>query len=84
LHRERLDGFIPRIAQATDSVLQRRKQRIDALAQLVDVLNPVATLRRGYTITRIDGHALKSAADAPSGAVMETYFPDGTIKSEVK
>ncbi|MCI5627392.1 MAG: exodeoxyribonuclease VII large subunit [Porphyromonadaceae bacterium] len=84
LHRERLEGIIPRLRQAADNALQQRKQRIDALSRLVDVLNPVATLRRGYTITRIDGHALKSAADATSGAVMETYFPDGTIKSEVK
>ena len=84
LHRERLEAFIPRISQSAAAAIQRQQQRIASISQLVDVLNPAATLRRGYTITRIDGHALKSAADAKPGAVIKTFFPDGTITSEVK
>ncbi len=44
----------------------------------------MATLKRGYTITRIDGHAVTSASQLQPGAIIETIFPDGTAISEIK
>lgn len=55
--------------------------RIDSTERLIRVLGPEATLRRGYSITRIDGHALRTAKDIPPGTIMETILPDGSIIS---
>ena len=57
--------------------------RLDAMERLIKVLSPEATLRRGYSITRVDGHALRSAANIPAGTVIETVLPDGTLTSTI-
>lgn len=57
--------------------------RLDAMERLIKVLSPEATLRRGYSITRVDGHALRSAANIPPGTVIETVLPDGTFTSTI-
>ncbi len=72
------------VKEATRNRLQRENSRLDAAASLLDALSPMATLKRGYTITRIDGHAVTSASQLQPGAIIETIFPDGTATSEIK
>lgn len=55
--------------------------RLDAMRKLIEVLSPEATLRRGYSITRVAGKALRSANAVPLGTILETILPDGTITS---
>lgn len=54
-----------------------RRQRLDAVSQLLEALSPAATLRRGYSITRVDGHAVRSAADVAPGLQLTTTVADG-------
>ncbi|MDE6629746.1 MAG: exodeoxyribonuclease VII large subunit [Muribaculaceae bacterium] len=77
----RLDMTWRGIAGAASQCLAARSQRLNAMAELLKALSPEATLRRGYSITRVGGHAVSSAADVPKGAVMETTFADGTVTS---
>ena len=52
---------------------------------LLEALSPQATLKRGYTITKIDGVALKSAkAEIISGTRIVTCLHDGEIVSIIK
>lgn len=80
--RLRLDNYATNLRQALDVAITRERCRLDGDAKLVEVLSPQATLARGYTITRIDGHAVKSVADVPQGAIIETILADGTVLSE--
>ncbi len=80
----RLDMTLQAVKEATRNRLQRANSRLDAAASLLDALSPMATLKRGYTITRIDGHAVTSASQLQPGAIIETIFPDGTAISEIK
>ena len=80
----RLDMTLQAVKEATRNRLQRANSRLDAAASLLDALSPMATLNRGYTITRIDGHAVTSASQLHPGAIIETIFPDGTAISEIK
>lgn len=79
----RLDTAAARLAAAPSTIIERRRSCLDTIGQLIDVLSPDATLRRGYSITRIDGHAITSVDDAPSGAVIETTLADGTVRSNI-
>ncbi len=79
----RLDTAAARLAAAPSTIIERRRSRLDAIGQLIAVLSPDATLRRGYSITRIDGHAITSVGAAPSGAVIETTLADGTVRSNI-
>lgn len=78
---ERLSMTGRALANAASNLLARRGQALDASEKLLDALSPMATLRRGYSITRVDGHAVTSAADVGPDTVIETTLADGTIKS---
>ncbi|MDE7119200.1 MAG: exodeoxyribonuclease VII large subunit [Muribaculaceae bacterium] len=69
------------LATAAETLIARRRQGLDASEKLLEALSPMATLKRGYSITRIDGHAITSAAGIAPGTVIETTLADGTIIS---
>lgn len=77
----RLDMFREGVTSAGRSALQRQTERLKAREELLEVLSPMATLRRGYSITRIGGKAVSSVAAVPPGAVVETTLADGTFLS---
>lgn len=64
--------------------LARRRDSLDAAARLIDALSPQATLRRGFSITRRDGHALTDPAAIRTGDVIETTLAEGIITSIAK
>lgn len=79
----RLKALESTLAQATAAAVQRSAMRLDAAAGMIDVLSPQATLRRGYSITRVNGHAVTDASSLPAGAVIETLFSTGSAISTV-
>ena len=84
-NRQRLGPEIPAaITAAVRSTFARANERLGALGVLLDTLSPEATLRRGYTITRVDGHAVTAADPLAPGTVITTTFAGGrTSKSTI-
>lgn len=81
-HRRRVgDETASIIAQSIDNNIGRRRDRLTALAELLETLSPEATLRRGFSITRIDGHAITDPAQAPPGSTLHTILASGSITS---
>lgn len=78
-----LDMAAERLSAATASLIERRRARLDTISQLIDVLSPEATLRRGYSITRLNGHAVTSAAQLSAGDTIETRLADGCVSSNI-
>ena len=71
------------IASAARASLLRRRDRLDALGEILNALSPEATLRRGYSITRYNGRAITDGDTVQAGAIVETVFARGrTIYSE--
>lgn len=86
VERERLrvgQPLVDTIATATANITSRQRDRLKALSELLDTLSPEATLRRGFSITRINGHAVTSTDQAAAGDVLETTLAAGTITSTV-
>lgn len=73
-----------RVAMAADMAMHKASSRIENLAGLVDALSPANTLRRGYSVTRVDGRAVTSASALRPGSVIETELADGRVASVVK
>ena len=72
------------IRTAVSTALRRRSDRLDAMEELLDALSPEATLRRGYSITRWQGHAVTDGNLLPEGAEIITTFASGNeVKSTV-
>lgn len=83
-NRRRLGPEIPpAIAAAVTNTLARAKDRLDAIGVLIDTLAPEATLRRGYSITRVDGHAVTDADALTPGMVLTTTFAKGGTKQSI-
>lgn len=78
---ERLDITASSIPQMLEARLAREQERLSSRQALLDALSPVATLKRGYTITRVNGKAITSADGVASGTEIQTIFADGSVKS---
>lgn len=77
--RARLDMIAANLAAASSNQFRRQAERLDASEKLLEVLSPASTLARGYSITRIDGHAVSSVKDIPLGALLEITLADGSF-----
>lgn len=66
---------------AIDNLIARRRDKLASYTSLVEVLSPMATLKRGYTITRIGGKAVTSAHAVAPGEKIVTIFSDGKTES---
>lgn len=71
------------IATATTGVLTRESDRMNGRQQLLQALSPAATLARGYSITTVNGHALRSIDALTPGSTVTTTLADGSFTSTV-
>ncbi|WP_406535388.1 exodeoxyribonuclease VII large subunit [Methanobrevibacter sp.] len=49
----------------------------------LNVLNPLLTLKRGYTLAKVEGKVVSSAKDVKSGDELDVEFNDGAINTRV-
>lgn len=83
--RDRLSSrYAQDIRAAVAEQLRVRRLRLDALSDVLEALSPEATLRRGYSITRVNGRAVTDAAAIGSGVEVTTTLAHGTIISITK
>ncbi len=78
---QRLDGLAQRLQMLSSGAVSRQRALLESKKSLLDALSPQATLKRGYTITLVDGVALKSAKDVSPGMKLITCMHDGEIVS---
>lgn len=71
------------IRRATEVLISRQRERLSHLQETTALLSPQNVLARGYSITRVDGRALRSATDAPAGTELKTQLATGEITSTV-
>lgn len=71
------------IMKNPDELIRMKREpylrNVDKLA----VLNPLLTLKRGYTLTRVEGKVVSSAKDVKSGDKLDVEFDDGTVNTRV-
>ncbi len=72
-----------RLDTAANKIMRSHSDNLKRYEEMVRLLDPGYTLRRGYSITRVNGHAITDASRITKGTVIETRLADGSIKSEV-
>lgn len=82
--RMTLQQIASRVTESARRTLQQNKYGLERLEGLQRVLSPINTLRRGYSITRVNGHAVSSVTALNPGDIVETTLTDGTLTSEVR
>ena len=81
--KENPDVFTPmqRHEETIAARITFARGQINAQEHILKVLSPAATLARGYSITRIDGHAVSSVQAVPPGSILQITLSDGTISA---
>lgn len=79
----KMETLNQRIASAVLRLIDRHRHTIDILEQRTKSLDPTLLLQRGYSITLVNGHALRSPSAVKPGDIIVTRLADGTVKSTV-
>ena len=81
--RERLARSQDRLRAAPLLLLERRRVALDHAAARLQALSPRATLARGYAVVRSGGEALRDAATAAPGQLLEIELATGGLTATV-
>lgn len=76
-----LQSIIPVLAQR---MLSNARHRLELIELQLQGYDPQLLLRRGYSITLHNGHAVRDPQQLKAGEVIETRLEKGTIKSTVQ
>lgn len=79
----RIEGLKQLLANVAATSIHNNNLKIDSLEKLFGVLDPKNTLKRGYSITRINGKAIKNIENINNGDIITTTLHDGEIRSTV-
>lgn len=80
----RLTHLMDSIGAAGRVTLQRKADRLESYSRLLKALSPEATLKRGYSLTLINGKAVRDASLLAPGTEVTTCVAHGEFKSIVK
>ncbi len=64
--------------------LKQHEERVGSVKGTLALLGPGPTLKRGFSVTRKEGHAVSDARDLAEGDVIVTEFAQGSVSSVVK
>ena len=64
--------------------LTEQRHRLDLCEKAVEAASPERILSLGYSITRVNGKAVRSAAEVAPGDEVTTYLAAGEFTSTVK
>jgi exodeoxyribonuclease VII large subunit len=71
------------ILKNPQNMLNKKKEKYYKNVNKLEVLNPLLTLKRGYSIAKSEGKVISSAKDAKSGDKIDIEFDDGIINTRV-
>lgn len=80
---ERLKALCAIIKQAKELAITREKLKLKAIYEKVEILSPQNTLRRGYSITTVNGRAVSDVATLHPGDNITTTLANGSIISTI-
>lgn len=71
------------IKAETLKLVYRKRSEIEFLGKNIDLLRPENVLKRGYTITYLNGRIRKRKDDLVAGDIIDTRFTDGFVTSRI-
>ncbi|WP_241974314.1 exodeoxyribonuclease VII large subunit [Aliidiomarina minuta] len=81
---EKLQGLIQRQQRAMTQLLQQKQQQAARHAHALQLVSPLETLSRGYSISFTEsGEVIKSAGQVKPGATIRNKLADGELLSQV-
>lgn len=83
---QRIDDLCERMRRALAGMFEEKRLEVDGLCRELEALNPLAILRRGYSVTmrEDDKKALCTVRHLAAGERLRTRFVDGACVSRVE
>jgi exodeoxyribonuclease VII large subunit len=78
-----IDRASTSLSYQTERYVSAKLDAVDRLDTKVALLDPAGVLKRGYSITSLNGKALRNASDIRPGDIIDTRLWKGSIKSRV-
>ncbi len=78
------NDLIKRLRNSINVLVDNKKNNYINLLSKLEVLNPVTTLKRGYSVTRCNDKIITKTKDIKIGDMIVTSITNGKIESEVK
>lgn len=71
------------LIRITKNYLEMLLANTDGIEGRLKILDPVSILKRGFTITSVNGKIIKRIDDVNNGMVVDTMLHDGNIRSKI-
>ncbi|MEG1585762.1 MAG: exodeoxyribonuclease VII large subunit [Bacteroidales bacterium] len=81
--RMRLDFLKENIFTAIPHQLERSRRELENMEKIVELVSPEAILKKGYTLTLVNGKVVKQVRELKRGDRVVTLFPDGSAEAIV-
>ncbi|MDA0986315.1 MAG: exodeoxyribonuclease VII large subunit [Bacteroidetes bacterium] len=83
-HRQTIDFYLSNIENVGQNIFKQAKLNLKNLQTNLEILNPTSVLKRGYSITKLNGKIIKHSNNVKSNDEISTTLSDGEIISIVK
>ncbi len=82
-NKNRLNNIITELDKSVSRFIYKRKTDIENRQKQLELLKPENVLRRGYSITFLNGKVVKSTSEIKNGDIITNVLHKGKIKSEI-
>ena len=83
-NKNTLKQFQQMIKIRTTESIRIEKKNLNSIQEKLRLVDPQTILKRGYSLTMLNGKILKSVQLVKEGDIIETRLSDGKVESEVK
>ena len=82
--RHRIELLENRLPAATERIITNQKHKLSQIELMLQSYDPQVLLHRGYSITLLNGRAVRDPQQLKTGDIIETRVEKGIIKSTVQ
>lgn len=82
--KHRIELLENRLPAATERIITNQKHKLSQIELMLQSYDPQLLLKRGYSITLMNGRAVRDPKELKAGDEIETRIEKGTIRSVVK
>ena len=80
---QKLDNLVEKINIYINNIIDNKGYRFTSLLDKLETLSPIKTLKRGYSITKIDNKIIKDIKNIKKDMIISTNLENGEIISKV-
>lgn len=82
-NNDKINNLLVNLTNNYKYIVDSKKYQFTNNLNILEKVNPLAIMKRGYTFTEIDGKIIKSAKDVTTGEELKVIYHDGSLITKV-